>query len=362
MKEAQQTPRADSASSGQKMRPIASSERLLRIALIGCGGIAESYYMPALARHPTVLESLILVDRDKDRAQRMAARFHVKRWLADYHEALDEVDGVIIALPTHLHYPVSMEFLSRGVHVLCEKPLAECADKAKQMVAQANASKAVLAVDYLQRLWPQFAKVKELIADRSMGEPVDIKYSVGEVFDWPTVSGFYFNAAGSAGILRDRGAHVFDHICWWFGGKPGLVSSQNDSFGGAEAVARVRFELGKCVGDVRLSWLGNSPCRFTVRCEAGIIAGDIYDFRAIRLKTGSAEDKLVTIKSAVKSKADVGFKVVTNFMNVIAKRESPLIPGSDVLDSIQFIDECYKAATRLEMPWYERVLEVQGVS
>lgn len=323
-----------------------------RIALIGCGAIAESYYLPALAKNPGILESLILVDRDIARAQKLATAFNVKHCLADYRDALDETDGVIIALPTHLHHPISLEFLSRGIHVLCEKPLAESADKAKEMVAEAEKSGTVLATDYLQRLWPQFAKVKELIADRSLGEPLCIKYYVGEVFNWPTVSGFYFNAAGSTrGVLRDRGAHVLDHICWWLAGKPQVLCSQNDSFGGSDAVAYVKFEHSKCVGEVKLSWLSSFPCKFVVECQRGTIEGDVYYPQGLLLKTRSGSETRIKLK--FENYFELGERMVSNFIGAVSDGRKPLVSGSDVLDSIRFADECYAAATRFEMPWYE---------
>jgi predicted dehydrogenase len=323
-----------------------------RIALIGCGAIAEQYYLPALARHPDVLDNLILVDRDVARAQLLAERFNVKDCLADYHPALDEVDGAIVALPTGLHHSVSMDFLSRGLHVLCEKPLAECVDKARQMVAEAQKTGAVLATDYLQRLWPQFVKVKELIANGVLGEPLSIKYAVGEVFNWPTVSGFYFRSQPSSrGVLRDRGAHVFDHICWWLGGKPKLISSLNDSFGGSEATALVRFEHDKCVGEVALSWLSSFPCKFAVQCEAGSIEGDVYYSQDVVLRMATRPPKRVKLKS--EDSLAAGDKMVTNFIRVLTNGEKPLVAGSDVLDSIEFIDECYAAAARFPMPWYQ---------
>jgi hypothetical protein len=45
--------------------------------------------------------------------------------------------------------------------------------------------------------------------------------------------------------------------------------------------------------------------------------------------------------------------MVANFISVISNVEKPLVPGSDVLDSVSMVDECYAAATRFEMPWYE---------
>jgi predicted dehydrogenase len=323
-----------------------------RIALIGCGAIAESYYLPALARHPRVREALTLVDQDIDRARKLASTFSVRQCLADYRESLEKVDGVIIALPTHLHHPVSMEFLARGVPVLCEKPLAESADKAREMVELAHKMETALATNYSQRLWSQFAKVKEMIARRSLGEPVSIKYYVGETFKWPTVSGFYFNSDGSSrGVLRDRGAHVLDHICWWLDGKPKVISCQNDSFGGSDAVAYVRFEHNKCMGEVKLSWLSSFPCRFVVEFEQGSIEGEVNYPQSVLMKTGAGPQKRVKLKSVTWTA--LGDKTVANFIGVITGNQTPFVPACDVLDSIILTDECYAAATRFEMPWYE---------
>jgi predicted dehydrogenase len=332
-------------------KSIGSDKSSPRIALIGCGAISENYYLPALAKQSGVLESLTLVDQNIDRARKLAAAFSVKKCLTDYREALDQIDGVIIALPTHLHHPVSMEFLSQGVPVLCEKPLAESADKAREMVELAQKMGVALATNYQQRLWPQFAKVKELIANRSLGEPVRIKYHVGEVFAWPTVSGFYFNSVGSdRGVLRDRGAHVLDHICWWLGGKPKVIISQNDSFGGSDAVAYVQFEHNECVGDVKLSWLSKFPCRFVVDFERGSIEGEVYYPQNVLLKTGTGPQKRVKLKSD--DWFALGRRMVANFIGVAVGSQKPLVSASDILDSISFIDECYAAATRFDMPWY----------
>lgn len=323
-----------------------------RITLIGCGAIAEGYYLPALAKEPQILNSLTLVDQNLERAKKLSETFNVKRCLADYREALDESDGVIIALPTHLHHPVSMAFLSKGIPVFCEKPLAESADKAREMVNQAKKKGVVLAANYQQRLWPNFAKAKEIIDERILGEPVCIKYYVGEVFAWPTVSGFYFNSTNSGrGVLRDRGAHVLDHICWWLGGKPQVKCSQNDSLGGSDAGAQVQFEYNHCVGEVKLSWLSSFPCKFIIECEKGSIEGEIYYPQNIYVKKGAGSAKQVKLN--FEGYSALGYKMVDNFIKAITIGEKPLVSGSDVLDSVEFIDDCYAAATRFDMPWYE---------
>lgn len=327
-------------------------EKIPKIGLVGCGAIAESYYLPALANYPAVAQELILVDRDRSRADKLAAILKAKDLTTDFHEILNEVDGVIIALPIELHYPISLEFLSRGVHLLCEKPLAESRDKAQAMVDQARKTGAALSVNYFQRLIPAFAKVKQLLKDGTLGEPLRIEYSVGEKFDWPTVSGFYFNSNPSArGVLRDRGAHIFDHICWWLEGKPELISSFNDSLGGSDTVAQIQFKHKSCFGEVKLSWLSQFPCRFVVQGRDAKVEGDVYDYQTVILTNNSGLKKRLKLETI--GKLGIGSKIVSNFISVIKQNEKPLVDGGDVLDSIQFIDECYEKAAQFSMPWYE---------
>lgn len=340
---------------GRTRKPVASAEGSPRIAIIGCGAVAELLYLPALAKHPPVLRNLILVDRNEVRARKLAEKFKMSNCLVDYRDVLSKgVDGVIIATPSHLHYPMAMDFLASGVHVLCEKPLAESADQAREMVEQAQKTGVALLTNYQRRLYASYLKVKKLLMDGTLGEPLSIQYFEGEEFRWPTVSGFYFNTKiSSRGVLLDRGAHVLDLICWWLGEKPKLISSQNDSFGGREAVAHVQFEHKQCVGEVKLSLLGKLPCVFKIKCEQGVIEGDVFDFRRVILTTKSGRRKGLKLKSKEKYYTDFGYTMVTNFLNVISKGEKPLISGEDVLNSVRLIDECYEAASRFNMPWYE---------
>jgi predicted dehydrogenase len=334
---------------------VSSAKTTPRIAIIGCGAIAEMFYLPALAKYPSVLRNSILIDPNEVRAKQLAAKFQANKYLVDYHDILNErIDGAIIAAPSYLHFPIAMDFLATGVNVLCEKPLAESADEAREMVEQAWKTGAIILTNYQRRLYTSNLKVKELLTDRTLGEPLSIQYLEGEEFRWPTASGFYFNTkVSSRGVLLDRGAHVLDLIYWWLGEKPKLLSSQNDSFGGCEAVAHIKFEHKKCIGEVKLSLLGKLPCVFTIKCEAGTVEGDVYDFKSVILTSNSGRKKRLKLKSKEKYYTDFGHTIVSNFLDVISKGKKPLISGADVLESLKWIDECYGAASRFKMPWYE---------
>jgi predicted dehydrogenase len=329
-----------------------------RLAIIGCGAIAEQYYLPALTRRPDVLSQLVLVDRDPARAEQLATQFGVQRTGTDYRDVISQVDGAILAVPTHLHHPIAMALLAEGVHVFSEKPLAENAEKAREMIELAEARALILAANYQRRLFPPLVKVKELLDAGTLGELRSIRYLVGELFDWEAVTGFRFNTGtSSGGVLRDRGAHVMYVITWWLGGKPALVSSQNDSLGGPEAVADVHFRHGACQGEVKLSWLSKFTPRFEVAGDRARIEGGIYDTDSVLLTTSAGQKERLKLPASPRSYHDIAYGMVGNFIEAMEGKAAPLVSGRDALPSLELIDECYRAATRFDMPWYD-VLKV----
>jgi hypothetical protein len=58
--------------------------------------------------------------------------------------------------------------------------------------------------------------------------------------------------------------------------------------------------------------------------------------------------------------ADFGNRLVGNFIAAVAGDQAVLVSGRDVIDSIEFTDECYHAAKRFTMPWYDVVEDARG--
>lgn len=327
------------------------------IAMIGCGAISEIFYLPALQKFPSIMKNMILIDPSIERLNQLANDFSIEQTYLSHKHLLDDgIDAVIVTAPNQFHHSIAVEFLKRRIPVLCEKPLSITSDNAKNMVNVAHDNNVLLLTNYQRRLYASYQKVEELIKSRALGEPLELSYSEGQKYSWPIVSGSRFDTKiSNRGVLLDRGAHVLDTVYWWLGGKPKTKESQNDSFGGCEAVAHVDFEYENCKGQIKLSLLGNLPCVYQIKCERGIIEGDIYDFRNLWIKENGQEKKLIKLKTKEKSYTDFGMTIVSNFINVLKGKEEPLITGSDVLESIGWIDECYEKASRLTMPWYENL-------
>jgi predicted dehydrogenase len=349
----------------KKITASASEQRVASdppvIALIGCGAISEALHLPALSRHAAVMGRCICVDPNLGRATAMAKQFGAARAVALYEDVIGDLDGAIVAVPPSLHYPVAMDLLSAKVHVLCEKPLAENGAMARALVAKASEVGVGLCVNNYRRLYPSSIKVRDLIAAGELGTVRHLSYSWGERFDWPTASGAYFGvAAGGRGVLADKGSHLLDLICWWLGGKPEIVSYEDDSMGGTEAVAALRFRMSQCEGVVQLSWLSRYGNAFEVKGDRGTVAGGLFDWNTLDLIPASGSKSTLRLSSKAKIPQDLGATLLDNFLEVVSGRAAPLVSGSDVLPSIELIDECYSQRKRLAAPWYDSWQRIAG--
>ena len=324
-----------------------------RLALIGCGAIAESFYLPGLAKRPEISSRLVLVDSNIERARALASRFSAAGAETDYRALLGNVEGVIIAVPHHLHYRFALDFLNAGANVLCEKPLTESPEEARELIRISVGRNLTLATNNTRRLFYSSSMVKSLLADGSLGQVHSITFHEGAEFNWPTTSGFYFNRAISTkGILLDIGAHVVDLICWWLGGKPALIESFTDAVGGIEATVALRLEHGGTSCEVRLSRLTKLSNMFRVEAERGSLMGDVYDPLRLRRVDPSGSEQILQIKSKGNTFAGLAQRLVDNFLQSIAGLEQPLIPAAEVIDSLILIEEAYHRARPFPMPWY----------
>jgi predicted dehydrogenase len=146
-----------------------TTETIPTIAVIGAGAIADIFHLPAFAREPMLRERLIIVDQDAGRAKAAAVKHGPARYATDYQDVLSEIQGAIIALPHRLHVPVSRDCLNRGVHVLCEKPLAETSASAHELLRAAREGGATLSVNNTRRLYPSTQAVARVIASGEYG-------------------------------------------------------------------------------------------------------------------------------------------------------------------------------------------------
>lgn len=96
----------------------------IKVAVIGCGTIAQSGHIPMYDKNP-VAEIKYLVDVNKERAEELAKKYNVPYVTSDYRDMLkdEEVTAVSICTPNSSHAHIAIDCLDAGKNVLCENRL-----------------------------------------------------------------------------------------------------------------------------------------------------------------------------------------------------------------------------------------------
>src|SRR6476646_4574575 len=119
-----------------------------------------------------------------DRGAARADALSVRRAYASLDEVLADpaVDVVHVTSPNHLHVPQASAILDAGKHVVCEKPLAMTAAESAGLVARADGSGLVNAVNFNIRFYPLHQHMREVLAAGGLGE---VRFVTGHYFqDW----------------------------------------------------------------------------------------------------------------------------------------------------------------------------------
>ncbi|MCJ7525218.1 MAG: Gfo/Idh/MocA family oxidoreductase [Candidatus Aminicenantes bacterium] len=123
----------------------------MRIGVIGTGAMGSNH-LRVLGQLPQ-WRITCAADVNPDNLEKNCRGLEIIK-LADYRQALEHVDAVMISTPTLEHYPICRFFLENGKHVLVEKPISKTLAEADQMIALAEQKQLVLAVGHLERFNP----------------------------------------------------------------------------------------------------------------------------------------------------------------------------------------------------------------
>jgi predicted dehydrogenase len=131
----------------------------------------------------------------------------------------DGIEAVAIVTPNHMHAPVAMQFLRRGIHVICDKPLTATLPEAKRLAKAAEASGVVFALTHNYTGYPMIRQAAAMVRNGDLGDirVVQVEYaqdwlaepienSGQKQADWRTDPA----RTGAGGSTGDIGTHAFN--------------------------------------------------------------------------------------------------------------------------------------------------------
>lgn len=203
---------------------------MVRVGIVGTSWWADSMYLPALKNHPQA-QVVAVCGRNYKRLKDFAHRWEIPAAYTDYREMIGcgDLDALIVATPNDTHYPITMLALDAGLHVLCDKPLAQNAEQARAMAEAARRAGVRTMVPFTYRYMPTTRYIRQLIDEGFIGRPyhLNMRYYTGygrdSAYNWRFDAGI-----AGAGVVADLGSHWL-HLARWFYGEITALSCYCDT-------------------------------------------------------------------------------------------------------------------------------------
>jgi predicted dehydrogenase len=165
-----------------------------------------------------------IASRDITKAKAVAAQFGIEKAYGDYEALLadKDIDVVYNPLPNHLHVPWSINALSAGKHVLCEKPIGLSEGDVQELIrASERHPKLKVMEAFMYRLHPQWQHAKKLVDEGGIGDLLNI-HSFFSYFNKDARNIRNQKAVGGGGLL-DIGCYNISLSRFLFGAEPKRV-------------------------------------------------------------------------------------------------------------------------------------------
>jgi predicted dehydrogenase len=316
----------------------------MRLGLVGAGGIAQTY-VQALAESGTA-ELVGVADVRASAAEALAERVGCRAF-GSFEDLLNKVDceGAIVCTPPVTHPEIGCALLERGVHVLCEKPLAVGLDEARIMMAAAERSGAQLTMASKFRYARDVVEAKSIITSGVIGDVVLFENAFTSRVEmksrWnsdPTISG--------GGVLVDNGTHSVDILRYFLGPLVEIQVIEGRRIQDIPVEDTVRVfvrSAGGVMGSIDLSWSLNKELPYYISIYGS--AGTLHvGWKESKLRR--AGDAEWTVFGSGYEKVQAFRSQIDNFVRSVRNQEAPLISLADALASVEVIDAAYDAMWR----------------
>lgn len=190
---------------------------IVRVGIIGCGGIANGKHMPALSKLKNVkmvafcdiIEKKALAAREKFGTPDCAVYTDYKKLLED-----KSIDVVHVLTPNRSHSFITVDALEAGKHVMCEKPMAINSDEAQKMLDAAKRTGKKLTIGYQSRHRTDSLFLKGEVEAGTFGDIYYAKATAIRRRAVPTWGVFLNEYEQGGGPLIDIGTHALDLTLW----------------------------------------------------------------------------------------------------------------------------------------------------
>lgn len=340
--------------------------KTLKFGIAGIGNIGSYHAENILSGKVTGAQLTAVCDVDGEKLTAFAAKHPEIARFSDYRGMIDSglLDAVIVAVPHYTHGEITVYALSRGLHTICEKPVAVSVTEALKINQAAKASDGLFAVMFNQRTDPLFAKARELVAGGILGQKKRLTWIVT---NWYRTQAYYRSSSWRAtwrgeggGVLLNQAPHNIDLWQWIFG-MPDEIYAVCDiaKYHDIEVEDDVRIlaryrdgataefitSTGEFPGTNRLELVGDLAKLVLEDGKLKITRLNIPE-REVCFTSDRGFTDIPSVNSELTPDADVNghVAIIENFVKAVNGECSLISPGADAINELTISNAAYLSA------------------
>ena len=319
----------------------------VKLGIIGLGYIGQIHLKNCLG-FPDV-EVLAVADVS-EKALNKAKKTGVKETFTSYESLLknQEIDAVIIGLPTHLHLKCAVQAAEAGKDIFLEKPMARTVEEAKEIICATQRNSVKLMMGYPHRFNKELCSVKEKMERGLIGDVENAHatfVSSGPFFHRadghspvPVPEWWWNKTLTGGGVLIDLGSHVINLLRWYFGEITDIKSHLGYRFNmdfEDSAMCLAKFSSGT-LAMINVGWYSQS---YTLNID---FLGSVTSTSVKH----SPSSKLATVFQMLATGRSKFYQPhlseLRYFFNCLISDISPSPSGQDGLKDLEAISQAYK--------------------
>jgi len=313
---------------------------MLRFGVLGTARVVPHGLLKP-AKETQGVEVSAIASRTPQKAAAFAKRYGIRKEFSSYEALLEspDIDAVYIALPPALHFEWARRAIEAGKHVLCEKPLAENADQAQQLMRFAEQHGRVIVeamhIRYLDRLRRQ----RELVASGELGRLLRVESCFRTPYVHMAKDNFRLSLELGGGAGLDVGCYAVSCLRYVAGEEPEILSvdykcmkPQIDCW----MRAALRFPSGaEGIAEFGFRGFYMPHAGVAVTCENGAIK---WDGKGLVIqKHGNTIRESIPTKSTYQRQLEA-------FVKKIRGEKSNALPPDDAVSTARVLDAMYEKA------------------
>ena len=244
-------------------------------------------------------------------------------------------------------FPIALEALARGAHVLVEKPFVIWPQDGEQLMQASSSAGRILAINQTRRTFPIAGELRARIGSGEFGRLRSVVHHEGTKLEWPFESGAGFSPdAQRTGVIMDFGVHAIDFYQYILNPSWSFRSAIHDGFDGPEGLAEIHLLADEAPLSLRLSRYLAQDNAAQLSFDAADVIYGVYDDDAYTVRPRNGRPTVHRVARSASAGDTSAEALILNFLGACEGREVAYCDAPSSLPVVRILDTIYRESTR----------------